>query len=193
MNLVAAQEGISMTMAIPYWRIKSLLANKRYAVESLEDNPADPATEITDEDRGELERLVKGPGIRAVGYALMPPEPAFRDVGVLYRYAIVPAMEMDRERIEMAPSPKTAKMIMEMYDALGIATNRIADSLRPRGHGAQASHPFGGLVLCPPLVQSVGLGWVGRHGLLITPQSGPRVRLAAVFTSIENLPLPERN
>ena len=29
------------------------------------------------------------------------------------------------------------------------------------------------------------------HGLLIIPEMGPTVRLATVFTSIENLPIPE--
>lgn len=32
-----------------------------------------------------------------------------------------------------------------------------------------------------------GLGWIGKNALLITPQYGPRVRLASVFT---DMPLP---
>ena len=35
------------------------------------------------------------------------------------------------------------------------------------------------------------MGWVGKHGLLITPEFGSRVRLAAVYTNIENLPYTE--
>jgi epoxyqueuosine reductase QueG len=33
-----------------------------------------------------------------------------------------------------------------------------------------------------------GLGWLGASGLMITPEHGPRVRLAAVLSSIESLP-----
>jgi epoxyqueuosine reductase len=40
---------------------------------------------------------------------------------------------------------------------------------------------------------AANLGWRGLHGLLITPRFGPRVRLAAVFTSVENLPFCEEN
>ncbi|MHA2214107.1 MAG: 4Fe-4S dicluster domain-containing protein, partial [Candidatus Thorarchaeota archaeon] len=65
--------------------------------------------------------------------------------------------------------------------------------LRQHGYAAQADHPLGGLVLYPPLAQKAGIGWVGKHGVLITPEFGPRVRLAAVYTSIQNLPFSETN
>jgi epoxyqueuosine reductase QueG len=39
------------------------------------------------------------------------------------------------------------------------------------------------------MAQAAGLGWRGINGLVITPQFGPRVRLAAVFTEIDNLPV----
>jgi epoxyqueuosine reductase QueG len=50
-----------------------------------------------------------------------------------------------------------------------------------------------GPALYPPLAQLAGLGWLGTSGLMITPEHGPRVRLAAVFTSIENLPFGTQN
>ena len=65
--------------------------------------------------------------------------------------------------------------------------------LRQKGYGTQGGHPLGGLVLYPPLAVAAGLGWMGRHGLLITPQFGPRQRIGAIFTSIENLPIAENN
>jgi len=43
------------------------------------------------------------------------------------------------------------------------------------------------------LAKKAGLGWRGISGLLITPHYGPRVRLAAVFTNIENLPYSTNN
>ncbi|MFX0024718.1 MAG: 4Fe-4S binding protein, partial [Candidatus Hermodarchaeota archaeon] len=56
--------------------------------------------------------------------------------------------------------------------------------------GAHPVHPLGGAVLTPPLAKIAGLGWQGRHGMIITPKYGPRMRIATVFTSIENLPSP---
>ncbi|MGB9698596.1 MAG: hypothetical protein ACPL5I_04340 [Thermodesulfobacteriota bacterium] len=40
--------------------------------------------------------------------------------------------------------------------------------------------------------QLAGLGVIGRHGLLITPQFGPRVRLACLLTSAKVEPSPPR-
>lgn len=62
-----------------------------------------------------------------------------------------------------------------------------------RGYSADAAHPLTGPALNPPLAQMAGLGWLGRSGLIITPEHGPRVRLAAVFTNIENLPFSTHN
>ncbi|MGQ4911349.1 MAG: 4Fe-4S binding protein [Candidatus Thorarchaeota archaeon] len=193
LRLISSREDLSMSLAIPLRRMMSLLRNERYAVDSIAENPPDPSTEITEDALRELETFAKSLGVLSVGYARLPPNLIFRGMGILYTNAIVLTMEMDREKIDMAPSSQTADMIMKTYDELGITTNRIADHLRSKGYGAQASHPLGGLVLYPPLAQDAGLGWIGHHGLLITPEAGPRVRLAAVFTSIENLPFLEEN
>jgi epoxyqueuosine reductase QueG len=127
-------------------------------------------------------------GVDTFGYSRVPQDLVFEGKAVLHPHAIVLAMEMDRERMDHAPSPDTAVMVHETYNQLGIAANRIARYLRQKGYSAQAGHPLGGLTLYPPLAQAAGLGWLGMHGLLITPGFGPRVRLAAVFTSIEDLP-----
>jgi len=39
-------------------------------------------------------------------------------------------------------------------------------------------------VLCPPIAEDAGLGTIGRIGLLITPELGPRVRLSVVTTDL---------
>jgi epoxyqueuosine reductase len=79
----------------------------------------------------------------------------------------------------------------ETYNQLGQISNKIADWLREHGYAAHAGHPLGGMALYPPMAQAAGLGWRGLSGLIITPAFGPRVRLAAVFTEIENLPVYE--
>ncbi|MHA1347677.1 MAG: 4Fe-4S dicluster domain-containing protein [Candidatus Heimdallarchaeaceae archaeon] len=68
---------------------------------------------------------------------------------------------------------------------------KIAKFLRQKGYSSQASHPLGGLVLYPRLAEKAGLGSFGKSGLLITPVNGSTVRLAAVFTSIKNLPVTD--
>jgi epoxyqueuosine reductase QueG len=100
---------------------------------------------------------------------------------------------MDKARIDTAPSIPCQKTVMETYRDLGKITNKIAAWLRKQGYGAQAGHPLMGQALYPPLAQMAGLGWMGLNGIIITPEHGPRVRLAAVYTSIENLPFNDQN
>jgi epoxyqueuosine reductase len=66
--------------------------------------------------------------------------------------------------------------------------NRSAKLLRKQGFAAHAGHPLMGMALYTPLAQMAGLGHLGLSGLFITPENGPRVRLAAIITNIENLP-----
>ena len=132
-------------------------------------------------------------GASEIGYSSVPQEWVFKNTAIRYTHAIVLTMEMSKSRMDIAPSPDTALMVHETYNQLGQVSNKIADWLRERGYAAHAGHPLGGMALYPPMAQAAGLGWRGINGLVITPQFGPRVRLAAVFTEIENLPVYEGN
>ena len=169
-------------------RVLSSARNIRASLREVDDNPARPRTSMSAAERADLEAFMRSRGVDAFGYTHVTPELVFAGKAVLHPNAIVLAMEMDKARMATAPSPDSAVMVHETYDELGIAANEIARHLRELGYSAQAGHPLGGLTLYPPLGQAAGLGWQGMHGLLITPEFGPRVRLAAVFTSIEDLP-----
>jgi len=158
---------------------------------TLAENPADPKTKASADFIQELELKAYALGASSIGYTQLPERWVFQDKAVLYKNAIVLSMEMDQEGINSAPSVACMKTVMETYRDLGRINNQLAAFLRERGYGAHAGHPLNGLVLYPPLAQMAGLGWLGLNGLLITPEHGPRVRLAAVFTSIENLPFNE--
>jgi epoxyqueuosine reductase len=168
--------------------VVSSARNIRASLTEIEDNPAKPRTTMTEGERADLEAFIRSTAVDTFGYTTVPAELVFEGKAVLHPHAIVLVMEMDKARMDTSPSPDAAVMVHETYDRLGIAANQIARHLRGRGYSAQAGHPLGGLVLYPPLAQAAGLGWQGMHGLLITPEFGPRVRLAAVFTSIEDLP-----
>jgi epoxyqueuosine reductase len=128
-----------------------------------------------------------------IGYARLPEKLVFQRKAVLHPNAIVLTMEMDKARIDTSPSEHSFIEVHAVYHHLGRAANRIADWLRKRGYSAPAGHPLMGAALYPPLGQQAGLGWRGLHGLLITPRFGPRVRLAALYTSIDNLPFGQEN
>ena len=167
------------------------MVNIRKSVYDMERNPIHGKRQIDPETLTELRSYARTVGADEIGFASVPQEWVFRDTAIRYTQAIVLVMEMDKERMDLAPNPDTAVMVHETYNQLGQVSNKIADWLRDRGYAAHAGHPLGGMALYPPMAQAAGMGWRGISGLVITPQFGPRVRLAAVFTDIENLPVYE--
>jgi len=172
--------------------VASLLGIRR-SLRSVDKNPTQPRDEIPEAERLELEAFARSVGVDDIGYARLAPKLIFQHKAVLHENAIVLTMEMDKGRIDTSPSEASYVEVHATYHHLGRAANQIAGWLRGRGYSAQAGHPLNGLALYPPLAQQAGLGWRGLHGLLITPRFGPRVRLAAVFTSIGNLPFSQAN
>jgi|GEM_PF-1056511 epoxyqueuosine reductase len=173
--------------------LKSCIHQGEKAIKSLDENPVEPKTRIDQESLHKFEKYAISLGIGAIGYVQLPRELIFKDRAVLYDKAIVFLMEMDKDKIDKAPSVDTFRMVFETYDSLGKVMNTLTGNLRQQGYGAQAGHPLGGLTLYPPLAKAAGLGWMGRHGLLISPEFGPRQRIGAIFTSIDNLPFAETN
>lgn len=169
------------------------IVHMRWSLTSLNQNPERPKTEVDARFLSALEDYARRLGIGAISYTRLPRRFVFKDKAVLHNRAIVLSMEMSKDKIDHAPSEATAYEVMQTYKQLGIAATRLTQYLRKHGYAAQAGHPLGGLVLYPPLGHLAGMGWYGRHGMLITPQFGPRHRLAAVYTNITNLPLPEEN
>lgn len=173
--------------------LSSCVTQGRKAIKAINENPKQAITMISESELKEFEDFAKELGIGAIGYTKLPHKLIFKERAVLYDNVIVLTMEMDKEAISKAPSVDTFKMVMSTYDTLGIITNSLAKKLRDMGFQAQASHPLGGLVLYPPLAVEAGLGWFGRQGLLITPEFGPRQRIAAIFVNIDNLPISKEN
>lgn len=157
---------------------------------SIKENEGLTKTEADESFWEELEEFARENGA-IIGYTKVPRNLIFKDKKILYPNAIVLAMEMKKSEMDKAPEQEAGIETIRVYAELGEAANKIAKFLRNHGYKAQASHPLGGLVLYPPLAAKAGLGYPGKHGLLITPQYGPRQRLATVFTDIENMPFTE--
>lgn len=167
------------------------IGNIRKSIYDLEGNPTNGKRVIDAETLEELILVSKSFGASGIGFASVPQAWVFRELAIRYTNAIVLTMEMSKSRMDKAPSSDTAVMVHETYNQLGQISNRIAGWLRGRGYAAHAGHPLGGMALYPPMAQAAGLGWRGIGGLIVTPEFGPRVRLAAVFTEIGNLPVYE--
>jgi ferredoxin len=107
-------------------------------------------------------------------------QPVTRD----HDYAIAFTVEMARDMVTRAPkSPITMESAQQYMHAAVIAV-QVAAFVRALGHPARAHIDGNYRVVCPLVARDAGLGEIGRMGLLMTPQLGPRVRLGVVTTSL---------
>lgn len=171
----------------------STIKQARKSYKDAVKNPVNPKKKAEDGFIEELVEYAKSLGVLDVGFAKINPDYIFKGSAVLYENAIVVTMEMGKGAIAMAPSKVTGHEIHRTYNGLGNIVNKIAEYLRQKGYGAQAGPALCGDVNYVLLAEKAGLGAIGTHGLLISPKVGPRQRIAAVYTSIENLPFSKKN
>ncbi len=107
-----------------------------------------------------------------------------RRVELEHRFAIALTVEMDFDNVASAPY---APIIMEsarQYLNSGALAVQLAGIIRELGYPARAHIDGNYRVICPLVARDAGLGEIGRMGLLMTPQFGPRVRIAVVSTDL---------
>lgn len=169
------------------------LREMHISAKSIKNNPYTGKKMIDAETLAELEEYAKTLGIAEIGYTKVNPRYIFRDFRILFENAIVFAIEMDKDKIKGAPNMESFKEVFRTYHQVGLTVNKVAEWLRERGYNAHAGPAGGGDVNYIPVAIDAGLGVAGKHGLLMTKFNGPRVRLAAVYTEIENLPFAQEN
>jgi epoxyqueuosine reductase len=99
-------------------------------------------------------------------------------------YAIVMAFEMDYESMKHSPMIPGGVTTGFNYSRMAFTTGTMGQFVRHLGF---TSIPCGNdTALNVPMAIEAGLGELGRNGILITQEFGPRVRLAKIFT---NLPM----
>lgn len=100
------------------------------------------------------------------------------------RYAVVLAVETNREMINRAPHAEQMLATVKGYADVAAVGCKLAIYLKALGYGAFLNTVFGYNAPLVGLARDAGLGQIGRHGLLITREHGPRVRLGAVMTDL---------
>ena len=123
----------------------------------------------------------------------MTPDLMIKDKFIQYPFTIVLTVEMGMDIIETAPGTDAQDLNNTAYVKTAILTTKLSDYLRKNGYATEVAHPEGGIVSFSALGQKAGLGYRGKNNLLITPELGPRVKVAAIFVSIANLPVKEDN
>ena len=104
------------------------------------------------------------------------------ELDIPHKYAIVIAVEMDLEGIKTSPGHGASAATARGYSNMAEVAPSLAKYIRSLGYPAI---PCGNdTVQSIPVAIDAGLGELGRLGLLITPEFGPRVRLCKVLTDL---------
>ena len=95
---------------------------------------------------------------------------------------IVVAHEMDHDLLRTVPSALSGTATGLGYSRDAVTLLALVQYIRNLGYRAFAS--MNDTAASIPLAIRAGLGEYGRHGLLITPELGPRLRLGKIFTDL---------
>lgn len=95
---------------------------------------------------------------------------------------IVIGTEMPGKVIQTMPSALAGTASGFGYSKDGLSLMSIAQFIRNMGYRAVAS--LNDSAQCVPYAIQAGLGEYGRHGLVITPEFGPRQRFGKIFTDM---------
>jgi epoxyqueuosine reductase QueG len=102
-------------------------------------------------------------------------------------------MEMAWDKIKHAPGALCEIEVFRVYKELGDVTIELTEYLKGLGYKSEAHHPFGGKLLYGPHVVAANLGIMGRNGLIITPEFGPRQRWSIITTDADIPKTKERD
>ncbi len=147
-------------------------------------------TNITEQEFEKLnDYILNTLGMDSWGVAVFQEHEIFKGDGIPYKNVIVMSKHMKNDTFVVKELPNMDCMleVMEVYGDTGVASLKATDFLRDMNFGAVPNHSLGGNIDYSKAGFKANLGFLGRHGLLITPHSGPCNRLSVIYTSIENL------
>lgn len=116
-------------------------------------------------------------------------EPGFGQVISLdHKYAISLGFKRDFDMVKAGHSFIDGGEGALVYNKAAVVACQVAAYIRELGYPAKAHHEREEEVLQVPIAVEAGLGELGRLGLLITREFGPRVRMSTVTTDLPLLP-----
>ena len=112
-----------------------------------------------------------------------PPESTPQEIPEEFQYAIVMAFAEDYNMMQYFPAYFLYAETARCYSRIAFTNFLLSAFIRKMKYKAIDSS-FNDVCIFPPVALQAGLGELGRNGLVVTPQFGPRVRLAAVITDL---------
>ncbi|NIM94849.1 MAG: 4Fe-4S dicluster domain-containing protein [Anaerolineales bacterium] len=101
-----------------------------------------------------------------------------------HRYAIAFTVEMDHRMMMSAPEGPIVMESARQYVESAKVAVQLGYLIRSMGYPARAHIDGNYRVIAPLVARDAGLGEIGRMGILMTPNLGPRVRLGVVTTDL---------
>ncbi|MBX7077209.1 MAG: 4Fe-4S binding protein [Methanobacteriaceae archaeon] len=161
---------------------------KSYPDTSKIENPKTNNDEISAEFLDELEKYVKKLGILHIGYLNDLEKHHLNNPEYDYNNAIVLTIEMDERILEEGAGDIAQEYNDQLYEHFGNLTYQVSDYIRKEGYKTLVAHPYEEIVDFSKLGEAAGLGAIGKSGLLISPEHGPKQKISAILVKIENLP-----
>jgi epoxyqueuosine reductase len=147
-------------------------------------------TAITDpaSKSAEIKAAAKSLGADLVGICKLDPRWKFRGVPLDHKYAIVIAdalpYDLCKEQTNDIKAMLATKVALDFYKAGGKIALFLAKGIWEQGYPARAHYESWSQVMTIPVAVDAGLGELGRNGMLITPEFGPRCRVSVVTTDL---------
>jgi ferredoxin len=148
-------------------------------------NENNTKTEVSPKFWEEFEKKAKELNVDLIGYTLVNENFIFKDLKVYGKNAIILGMEIKWDKIKEAPSTACEIEVFRLYKVLGDVTIELTEYMKEQGYKSEAHHPFGGKLLYGPHAVAANLGIMGRNGLILTPEFGPRQRWSIITTDAE--------
>jgi len=163
---------------------------------AVEQNAPDKKSAISSKDISEfIKKWTLKLGAERVGFTILKPSHIYSHIGrgerygkevkLNHKYAIAFTVEMSHESLSYNPKGPVVMESAQQYLNAGQIAVQVAQFIRNFGFEARAHIDANYRLICPIVARDAGLGTIGRMGLLMTPNLGPRVRIGVVSTNLK--------
>jgi NAD-dependent dihydropyrimidine dehydrogenase PreA subunit len=142
-----------------------------------------------------LKALARFYGAQSAGICALQPYHLYSHIGrgagpygapvaLDHDYALAFTVEMRDPLVQQGPGAGAIMESAKEYAEAAHIALQLTNFIRLLGYRARAHIDGNYRVICPLVARDAGLGEIGRLSYLITPELGPRVRLAVVTTDL---------